>query len=206
MAGVDGSMQGYNMFAYCFNNPVNMTDSAGSWPTWHDIEAGFKKVVDWVNNNLIQPVVNFGKDLAEDVTNYDINNSSEGRVLESNYFSSYKGILVLRTNGERSGFFGAIFLTRETNSRSSPEDVLRHEYGHSKQWEQLDILNYALCIGLPSWRQWGTGEYYSKPWEITADIYGGVQSRNHSQSNIDVGFAYLERSKAIGPFVWIFIK
>ena len=24
----------YNMFAYCFNNPVNMYDAAGTWPNW----------------------------------------------------------------------------------------------------------------------------------------------------------------------------
>ena len=34
IAGVGGLMQGYNMFAYCFNNPVNMNDSSGNWPKW----------------------------------------------------------------------------------------------------------------------------------------------------------------------------
>ena len=24
----------YNLFAYCFNNPVNMSDDAGTWPSW----------------------------------------------------------------------------------------------------------------------------------------------------------------------------
>ena len=57
-------------------------------------------------------------------------------------------------------------MTRETNNRSNPEDVIRHEYGHTKQLEQLGIVNYALCIGLPLWQQWGTGEYYSKPWRL----------------------------------------
>lgn len=28
------SVHGYNLFAYCFNNPVNMNDSSGSWPKW----------------------------------------------------------------------------------------------------------------------------------------------------------------------------
>ena len=34
MAGNAGSLQGYNLFAYCFNNPVNLTDSEGNWPKW----------------------------------------------------------------------------------------------------------------------------------------------------------------------------
>ena len=206
IAGVGGDVKGYNLFAYCMNNPVNMSDPSGGWPSWNDIKVGFKKVVNWVDNNIIQPVVGFVKDIAEDINNFDLNNESEEKVLESNYFSSYKGVPVIRTNGDRSGSFGAIFLTRETNNRSNPEDVIRHEYGHTKQLEQLGIVNYALCIGLPSWQQWGTGEYYSKPWEITADVYGGVQSRNHSQSNIDRGFAYLEGSKIIGPLIWVFIE
>ena len=200
VAGVGAEVKGYNLFTYCFNNPVNMFDATGNWPQW------IQAVTNWVDNNIIQPIVSFVKDIAEDINNYDSNNQSEEKVLKSNYFSSYKGVPVIRTNGDRSGSFGAIFLTRETNSRSNPDDVVRHEYGHTKQLEQLGVINYALCIGIPSWLQWGTGEYYSKPWEITADIYGGVQSRNHSQSNIDGGFAYLEDSKKMGPFVWIFIE
>ena len=40
--------------------------------------------------------------------------------------------------------------------------------------------------------------YYNRPWEITADIYGGVQSRSHTQKDIMAGFAYLEASKEKG--------
>ena len=53
IAGVGGSVQGYNLFAYCFNNPVNMSDSSGHWPKW------IKEAASWVNNNIIQPVKNF---------------------------------------------------------------------------------------------------------------------------------------------------
>ena len=34
---IDGSgesVQGYNLFAYCNNNPVNMSDDTGHWPKW----------------------------------------------------------------------------------------------------------------------------------------------------------------------------
>lgn len=53
MAGVGGSVQGYNLFAYCFNNSVNMSDSSGHWPQW------IKDAASWVNNNIIQSVANF---------------------------------------------------------------------------------------------------------------------------------------------------
>ena len=53
MAGVGTDVNGYNLFAYCFNNPVNMSDSSGHWPQW------IKDAANWVNNNIIQPVANF---------------------------------------------------------------------------------------------------------------------------------------------------
>jgi len=32
--GADGSLLSYNLFAYCFNNPVSLSDTAGNWPAW----------------------------------------------------------------------------------------------------------------------------------------------------------------------------
>ena len=78
-----------------------------------------------------------------------------------------------------------MFITRETNNRDYPEDIVRHEYGHTLQLKQLGVIDYALCIALPSWQEWGTNpNYYSRPWEITADVLGGVQSRNHSMKDV----------------------
>ena len=200
ISGIGDSIQGYNSFSYCFNDPINMIDSTGSWPQW--IEGG----INWVDNNIVQPVKKFIDDIVEDINNYDKYNQSETKVLNSNYFSSYKGVPVFRIEGNRSGSFGAIFLTRETNNRTNPEDVVRHEYGHTKQLEQLGVTKYIFCIALPSWQEWGTGNYYSKPWELTADIYGGVQSRTHTQAEIDAGFDYLETSDRIGLFAWGLIQ
>ena len=40
MSGVGGEILGYNMFAYCMNNPVNMSDPSGNWPRWAIIALG----------------------------------------------------------------------------------------------------------------------------------------------------------------------
>lgn len=53
IAGIGGSIQGYNMFEYCFNNPVNMLDSSGYWLQ------SIKDAANWINNNIIKPIVNF---------------------------------------------------------------------------------------------------------------------------------------------------
>ena len=177
-----------------------MSDSAGQWPEW------FKDIGDWWNENIVQPLTQFFEDILEDCENYDVSNESESKVLESNYFSSYKGVPVLRINGDRSGSFGVMFITRETNYRANPEDVVRHEYGHTKQLEQLGLIQYTLCIGVPSFFEWGSDtEYYRRPWEITADILGGVQSRSYPGYE-SAGFMYLENSQKWGILVWLTIE
>ncbi|MDE6016241.1 MAG: DNRLRE domain-containing protein [Acetatifactor sp.] len=191
IASVGTSVQGHNLFAYCFNNPVNMADPSGHWPTF-------------IKDKIIQPIEKIYTGITEDINNFDIHNTSEKKVLESNYFSSYKGVPTFRIEGQRSGSFGAMFIS--TSEPVDVEDIVQHEYGHTQQLKQLGAFKYALCIGLPSWQKWGSGEYYDKPWEITADIYGGVESRTHSQDDIEAGFAYLDTSEAMGPLVWLTIN
>ena len=48
-----GSVQGSNLFQYCLNNSLNMSDPTGHWPKW------IKKAATWVDNSIIKPVKNF---------------------------------------------------------------------------------------------------------------------------------------------------
>ena len=40
IAGVDGSIRGYNLYVYCKNNPVHMVDNGGNWPSWNEFWSG----------------------------------------------------------------------------------------------------------------------------------------------------------------------
>ena len=44
MSGVNGSLHGYNLYVYCFNNPVMHTDHSGNWPSWNEIGNFFYKI------------------------------------------------------------------------------------------------------------------------------------------------------------------
>ena len=213
----------HNLYAYASNNPVVFSDPAGmgvfyspgcvTYTTGTEV-TNYVTTSDGVSHDSAKvkatrieiAVKKVVADVMEDIKNFDKNNQSEEKTLESNYFSAYKGVPVVRIGGNRSGSFGAIFLTRETNNRDNPDDVLRHEYGHTKQLKQLGAMKYAINIGIPSALEIGGGDYYSRPWEITADIYGGVQSRHHADEDIKDGFDYLERSNYSMPFVWIFME
>ena len=44
ISGIGGLIQGYNMFIYCMNNPVNMTAFTGHWPKW------IENTVNWIES------------------------------------------------------------------------------------------------------------------------------------------------------------
>ena len=181
IAGVGGNAIGYNVFAYCFNNPVNMTDQAGSWPSWNDIKTGFAAIGNWVNNSIIAPIVGFGADIAEDYRNYNPENEDPNVAFSANYFSNYNGAFVILTDFDASFSFGIIGL-----SRMKDADSLKHEYGHWLQLENRGWLSYITGVCIPS----ATinllarlnklpYDYYSYPFEAEANNLGGSTAKDY---------------------------
>ena len=148
-SGANGSIHGYNMFAYCFNNPINLTDETGHWPSWNDIKSGLEEIADWVEENIIQPIEEFANDIAEDCTNYDKGNTNVEQVMESNYFSSYNGTLVIRHSNEKLtswAYGGTIYLNHDLDEQTEiyQEQMVKHEYGHALQEEHYGTLKYTF--------------------------------------------------------------
>ena len=133
--------------------------------------------------------------------NWNPFNSNEEIVFKSNKVSFYKGAPVFLKNSGRSGSFYAISLNKTRTT-----DTLRHERGHNTQAMMMGIGTYGAMIGLPSWLEWGpkSRNYYNRPWEITADMFGGVSRPTHTQTDINRGWAYLVASSTLGPCGYFF--
>src|SRR5690554_3388779 len=106
-----------------------------------------------------------------------------------NKVSFYKGQPVMINNIFDSSFsFGIMFLKE---SQKNDPDTVKHEWGHFFQMLILGPLLYSLFVAVPSVinfkfgrHNYYTGDegnrlYYSKIWERTADMFGGVDRKNY---------------------------
>ncbi|MBI6871803.1 RHS repeat-associated core domain-containing protein [Clostridium aciditolerans] len=64
LGGKVGELVSHNMFAYCVNNPVNMQDSNGNWPTltemWQSAKSAVTGVVNTIKQHLVTAAVTAG--------------------------------------------------------------------------------------------------------------------------------------------------
>ena len=108
--------------------------------------------------------------------------------------SFYKGMPVIRMSlGDegRSASFLAIWLDGTCDA-----DEINHEWGHGVQQSIMGPLRYLLLIAIPSNGRWGSApDYYNQPWEINADMFGGVSRVEHTQEYIEQGWRYFWAAK-----------
>ena len=133
-------------------------------------------------------------EVKQDMANVEWNifNKDEGKVVVSKKVSMYKGVMVFRIPGNRAGSFLGIFLTDYQKSVTTDSiSAVQHEYGHNVQQLLIGPINYLLYIGLPSWQEWSERTYYDRPWEITAESFGGVIIRTHAPDALKRGNNYL---------------
>ena len=158
----------------------------------YDSDKTYKAMDHWKWKKII-------KGLFEDYKNFDSKNIDKEKVNNSNYFSSYKGVLVLKLDLSKWPFNSRSFcpgpiIVLDTQDESA--DTLDHEYGHHKQYEMLGFRAYFYGIGIHSiFNKAKKGEYYSKFCEVTADILGGVDRTGtiyeHLNGSGQAGWYYL---------------
>lgn len=120
-------------------------------------------------------------------------NTNKDAVVESEKVSFYKGVPVIRINGFEgsSGTFLGIFL-----NHSADKETLQHEWGHTIQQGIIGPLRFGITIAITSpselgERKWPAERAYrNRPWEITADIFGGSDNV-HSTKDKRRGWLYL---------------
>lgn len=89
--------------------------------------------------------------------------------------------------------------------------TLRHEYGHSVQ-EKLLGPAYLFNVAVPSvvyyWydvkNNGSSKDYYSMPWERTADWLGGVNRRSYKKGSLARGISENILGPIVIPFYLLF--
>ena len=173
------------MFAYCLNNPISMIDPTGSCGYIYSIYF-------WSDCGEI--------DCPQSKNYVDCDFTEELAVLRGET-DTYKGVTVHRDAASGTGFsYGSIHIDPESGDSWSDIMLLRHEYGHTVQLEELGYAGYTALVVIPSVGGFLADSigildaldtyYYSLPWERQADTYGGV-IRNYP-TDIRMGYAYME--------------
>ncbi len=143
-----------------------------------------------------------------DCLRYDAGNVDASAVAEATFFSGYDGQFVFFGNWKsgRSGSFGKLMGVHllSKGSRSFSE-LLKHEHGHYEQYLEIGLAKYIFAIAIPSISN-DPVDYYSQPWEVTADLLGGVTTHYHSKGSEEAGIKYLDDVKNADLFSVIFGK
>ena len=201
---------GHNSFAYCGNNPIVRSDPSGcSW--WDDAWNWVKGAAETVSNVVsegfdnVSAIVVSIPDIVSDLVSGELFTDDSDKVVErmrsGKTATVYEGTLMLTfTSDYLSSFTPGPFVM--LNTKDTDSTTVKHEYGHSVQWKILGTPKYIAAVAAPSVITWtfsdklSEDEYYSMPWERSADYFGKVsrpksKSRYYNHASIAVSFAYL---------------
>ena len=197
---------GLNLYAYCLNNPVRYSDPTGCSIVLQFIisllaYAGYAVVSIW--DETVRHDMNS--------INWNPFNADEDKVIGSSAVSFYKGVPVFRMDGARSGSFFVIGLANHANAND-----LKHEWGHSVAYWITGPVWGALCYAIPSAAEWGgnhwqgKANYYRRPWEAIADIFGGADTNRNRYNpttalDREIAIWYLVVASLFGPFSFFFL-
>jgi len=130
-----------------------------------------------------------------DLNNFKLFNNSPTVVLESHYFSTYRGAPVIRFSvTNRSFSFGMLFIQRGLDpNNESHQLIVKHEYGHFLDFWKIGPLAYLAAVGIPSILSKGNPNYYELKWEASADNNVGIKRKGVSQEALQRGTNYTNK-------------
>ena len=211
------TINGLNLYAYCGNNPIMRIDELGT--AWYD------KAWDWINTisgflNPISTITAIGSiivaaldgrwgDVVDDWNNGCLNvfNQSDSTALKAKVVGFYKGSTMVRHN-----LNGTFSISGTIWAQSGIASItLNHEHGHLIQEKLLGPL-YLFNIAIPSvlyyWYDVKTSgssrDYYSNPWERTADWLEGVDRKNYKKGSLAWGIVENLLGPIVIPFYLLF--
>ena len=190
------------MFAYCGNNPVNYCDSSGAYPR----KAALPIAIDpegcspWITPPSTSHYGDYGSIGIK--ISQAVNNNDEQDVIDAEHFAFYKGAPVVKIPFmETSAFsYGIILMGSDVND----PNLVRHEYGHVQQLDEIGLADYTTFVVLPSVTCFYLTEfgmlkrsmYYSLPWEYVANMYGQAEG-HYTEWAGDAAQAYWAIVKAL---------
>ena len=174
---------GHNMFAYCNNCPTNCVDHSGTRAV---LSTSLWGNVGFLSGNSATVVATL-EDTIKQVASIIMNNDVSA-VQNAQTAAFYKGAIVMYADlpGMGAAFsYGIIVLDEYYKDAPKEEfaDTLNHEYGHFVHFQTIGVVAYTFTTAIPSLIGAGISSfssdvyenYYSLPWECTADYLGGVE-------------------------------
>ena len=146
---VPNHLTGLNLFAYCNNNPVMYSDSNGNSPLISFVAYTFCAVASLWDTSI--------RDSMNKI-NWNIFNTDENAVLESEHISFYKGSFVVKFNSENISSFAFLGMIHLNDDQQTSQH-LNHEQGHNVQEFILGTPLYSLMVALPSLIYCAFGDY-----------------------------------------------
>ena len=166
------------MFIYCHNNPISFSDPYGL--------CTYTAYQPWVSPNGRYD--DCGEIDCKTSAKYVEGDYSEELAVLRGETDTYKGRKVHKIMPGDAGFsFGDIFLPQNADDTIYDVMHLRHEYGHTVQFDKLGGIAYAGLVVVPSVTFYMIDSltdanipYYSLPWEFEADRLGNVEGRKYN--------------------------
>ena len=194
-----------NPYTYCWNDPMNLVDLDGNFPSLSDIGDWFRDIGDKINDGtrvLVDALTTSpATNILFAIGDRFYNDNAE-RVVNSSAISNYRGQIVIRWSPDgRPGSFGPIMLLPDGTNRDTL-DVLLHENSHLQERRQLGFWRYYLGIGIPSFTSRMDGFYYNRPWERYTDYRAGVEDPRHTDEALALSQCYFAYLDSLGLKDW----